>query len=149
AGSAPAVWASLLSAACGSQPATSPAGLLPKSGMWLSSVQIHSVRAITRGDRNDGLVDEGHRHRENHRGQDQAIRPGAGPGTSDGVHCFSPRSVPGRQEATSASVRALMPAARVTVESREVTLASGNVARIPGIPHPNPRITHPLREALP
>src|SRR5580704_19240001 len=32
-GSAPAVWASLLSAACGSQSAASPAGLLAKSGI--------------------------------------------------------------------------------------------------------------------
>jgi len=32
-GSAPAVWASLLSAAAGSQAAASPAGLLAKSGM--------------------------------------------------------------------------------------------------------------------
>jgi hypothetical protein len=42
-----------------------------------------------RGDRNDGLVDEGHRDREDHRGQDQALRPGAGPGTTEGAHRFS------------------------------------------------------------
>jgi hypothetical protein len=32
-GAAPAVWASLLAAACGSQAAAPSAGLLPKSGM--------------------------------------------------------------------------------------------------------------------
>src|SRR5258708_9094848 len=45
-GSAPAVCASLLSAACGSQAAASPAGLLANSGMWLSSGQIHGVPAM-------------------------------------------------------------------------------------------------------
>src|SRR5258708_39777494 len=47
-GSAPAVGASLLSAACGSQAAASPAGLLANSGMWLSSRQIDGGPPLAR-----------------------------------------------------------------------------------------------------